>query len=217
MRGILERQMRKCWGLVCCRGQGGVGIRVAGTMHASCHADIGKMRECASVVLGACRPLLDLTCSLYHIPPRRACPNTMGQNSSSTCGNAACAAAISSIDDATLSLMKTGFTVSPGPRRVLVLARIQARVHGRAAGRAKGGYGGSDAAGPLRAGLRRATRRESNEAIWNVRRDDRDDVHYDPSTMRSPREHREADAPGARHVLRRCRTIHGSSPVSVCV
>ena len=73
MRGILERQMRKCRGLVCCRGQGGVGTRVAGTMHA-CHAGIGKMRECASPVLGACGPLLDLICSVYHFPPRRACP-----------------------------------------------------------------------------------------------------------------------------------------------
>ena len=34
------------------------------------------------------------------------------------CGNAACAAAISSIDDAALSSMKTGFTVSPRPRPV---------------------------------------------------------------------------------------------------
>jgi hypothetical protein len=34
------------------------------------------------------------------------------------CGNAACAAAISSINDAALSLMKTGFTVSPRPWRV---------------------------------------------------------------------------------------------------
>jgi hypothetical protein len=58
-------------------------------------------------------PVLDLTCSVYHIPPRRACSGGL-----STCGNAACAAAISSIDDAALSLMKTGFTVSPRPRRV---------------------------------------------------------------------------------------------------
>ena len=36
----------------------------------------------------------------------QACPGS----SPSTCGNAACAAAISSIDDTTLSLMKTGFT-----------------------------------------------------------------------------------------------------------
>ena len=34
------------------------------------------------------------------------------------CGNPECAAAISSIDDAALSLMKTGFTVSPRPRRM---------------------------------------------------------------------------------------------------
>jgi hypothetical protein len=51
----------------------------------------------------------------------------MGQYSLSTCGNAACAAAISSIDDATLSLMKTGFTVSPRPQRVLVVARTRSK------------------------------------------------------------------------------------------
>jgi hypothetical protein len=42
------------------RTQGGAGNRVAGTVHA-CHAGIGQMRECASAVLGACRPLPDLT------------------------------------------------------------------------------------------------------------------------------------------------------------
>jgi hypothetical protein len=137
--GILEWKMRKSRCRVCCRGQTGAN-RVAGTFNA-CYVAIGQMRECASAVFGVtlCRPspsVLDLTCSVYHIPPHRACP---GAQSPATCGNAACAAAISSIDDATLSLMKTGFTVSPGPRRVLVLARIQARVHGRAAGRAKEG------------------------------------------------------------------------------
>ena len=55
MRGILERQMRKCGGLVCCPGQGGVGDRVEGTLH-TCDAGIGKMRECASAVLGASTP-----------------------------------------------------------------------------------------------------------------------------------------------------------------
>ena len=115
--GILERQMRTCRGLVCSRGQGGVGNRVAGTVHA-CHAGIG----CANG-RARCWVLVDpswtlRTCSVYHIPPRRACPDTEGQYSPSTCGNAACAAAISSFDDATLSLMKTGFTVSPRPRRV---------------------------------------------------------------------------------------------------
>ncbi len=75
-----------------------------------------RMRECASVVSGVtlCLPsssVFDLTCSVYHIPPRRTC-----SGGPSTCGNAACAAAISSIDDAALDKMKTGFTVSPGPR-----------------------------------------------------------------------------------------------------
>jgi hypothetical protein len=44
----------------------------------------------------------------------------------STCGNA-CAAAISSIDDETLSLMKTGFTVSHRPRRVPEVARTRSK------------------------------------------------------------------------------------------
>ena len=57
----------------------------------------------------------------------------MGPFSLSTCDNAACAAAISSIDDKTLSLMETGFTVSPGPRRVLAVARTRSkRVYMRA-------------------------------------------------------------------------------------
>ena len=70
MRGILERQMRTC------RGQTGAS-RVAGTFNA-CYVGIGQMRECASAVFGVtlCRPspsVLDLTCSVYYIPPRRAC------------------------------------------------------------------------------------------------------------------------------------------------
>ena len=44
--------------------------------------------------------------------------------SPSSCGNSACAAAISSIDDAALSLMKTGFTVSPRLAGVCVYALL---------------------------------------------------------------------------------------------
>jgi hypothetical protein len=119
--------MRTCRGLVCCRGQGGVGNRVAGTLHA-CDAS----NRCANV-RALCWVLVDpsstlLTCSVYHIPPRRAC-----SGGPSACSNAACAAAISSIDDKTLSLMETGFTVSPGPRRVLAVARTRSkRVYMRA-------------------------------------------------------------------------------------
>ncbi len=54
---------------------------------------------------------LDLTCTLYHIPPRRACPSINDKYSKVTCGTSACAEVISSIDDLTLSLLKTGFTV----------------------------------------------------------------------------------------------------------
>ena len=119
--------MRTCRGLVCSRGQGGVGNRVAGTVHA-CHAGIG----CANG-RARCWVLVDpswtlRTCSVYHIPPRRACPDTEGHpHSPSTCGNAVCAAAISSIDDETLSLMKTGFTVSHRPRRVPEVARTRSK------------------------------------------------------------------------------------------
>ena len=42
---------------------------------------------------------------------RSACPALNGTRSAATCGNDACAAAISSIDDSTLTLMKTGFQV----------------------------------------------------------------------------------------------------------
>ena len=52
------------------------------------------------------------------------------------CGKAACAAAISSIDDAALSLMKTGFAVSPRPaaRAGGCVFALQARVHSQACG-----------------------------------------------------------------------------------
>ncbi len=57
-----------------------------------------------------------------------ACPAKSWPNSSATCGNTACATAISSIGDSTLSLMKTGFTAcgklpdSDGMKSVAVYA-----------------------------------------------------------------------------------------------
>ena len=131
-RGHSREQFHKCWGHMFCRGQSDVRNRVAGTFNA-CHAGMRQMRECASAVFGVtlCRPspsVLDLTCSVYHIPPRRACPDgPTGPDGASTCGNAECAAAISSIDDETLSLMKTGFTVSHRPRRVPEVARTRSK------------------------------------------------------------------------------------------
>ncbi len=132
-----DAQMR---GHVCCRGQWGVGNRVAGTFNAYRGMSWWHRNRCANVrawclVLPFSTLLpsvLDLTCSVYHIPPRRSCPVSRScpggsersdfspiwedilayPRSRSTCCNAACAAAISSIDDATLSQMKTGFTVS---------------------------------------------------------------------------------------------------------
>ncbi len=110
-------------GHVCFRGQTGGGNRVAGTFN-TCHAGIGQMRECASAVLPfvdppPSRPFLTLHAA-YHIPPRRSC---RGHRATRACRHKdACAAVISSIDDATLSQMKTGLTVSPRPRRVLAVA-----------------------------------------------------------------------------------------------
>ena len=118
-----------------------------------------RMCERGAWCLSALSPsLLDLTCSLCHIPPRRACAGTDGNaetmySPAAWCNYSACAEAISSIDDAVLILMKTGFTVLPRPRRVLVVACTRSkRVYMRARsgvrqGRAKGG---SDAAGAAR-------------------------------------------------------------------
>ena len=152
-RGHSREQFHKCWGHMFCRGQSDVRNRVAGTFNA-CHAGMRQMRECASAVFGVtlCRPspsVLDLTCSVYHISPRRACSGNAP--SPSTCGNAACAAAISSLDTATLSLMKTGFTVSPRPQRVLAGACTRSKRvcmterSGVQQGVQKGCVGGADA------------------------------------------------------------------------
>jgi hypothetical protein len=75
---------------------------------------------------GHCRCFIDalvdldlLALSVHHVPPRRAC-STGTSSQPKTCGNQECSSAISSINDAALSLMKTGFTVSP--RRLRALA-----------------------------------------------------------------------------------------------
>ena len=170
-----------------------------------------RMCERGAWCLSALSPsLLDLTCSLCHIPPRRACPGTDVDNetmySPSTCDNSACAEAISSIDDAVLFSMKTGFTVLPRPRRVLVVACTRSkRVYMRARsgvrqGRAKGVV--LTQLGPPGTGLRRAARaRRLSNCFAHLR---------SRHGMRTPREHRDADAPGAQHLRRRCATIDGS-------
>jgi hypothetical protein len=53
--------------------------------------------------------------------------NGMDMYSPSLCGNDECAKTISAIDDATLSLFKTGMKVSPRPRRVLAVARTRSK------------------------------------------------------------------------------------------
>ena len=117
------------------------------------------------------------------------------------CGNAACTAAISSIDDAVLFLMKTGLTVSPRPRRVLVVARTRSK---RVYMRARSGV--LTQMGPPGAGLRRAARGQSFKGIWILRRLSTFGkwiASLSASSrhgMRSPREHREADALDPRHL-----------------
>ncbi len=107
-----------------------------------------RLCERGAWCLSALLSLLDLTCSLYHISPRRACSCGVqeegeegpeeGGSGSGTASGTACAAALYSIDDMTLSLMKAGFTVSPRGRAAAraggcVYAR-QARVHDSALG-----------------------------------------------------------------------------------
>ena len=124
MGGMLERQMSNV---------GVSGVREDKEVQATesrahrTHATLASTdaRWCERGVGGLWNPLslLDLTCSLCHIPPRRACPCETGSATESATESAsACAAAINFIDDMTLSLMKAGFTVSPRPRRVLAVA-----------------------------------------------------------------------------------------------
>jgi hypothetical protein len=75
---------------------------------------------------GHCRCFIDawvdldlLALSVHHVPPHSACDSGTSSQPKS-CGNQECESAISSINDAALSLMKTGFTVSP--RRLHALA-----------------------------------------------------------------------------------------------
>ena len=58
-----------------------------------------------------------LALSGYRVPPHRACSS--GTSSQTQSCNPDCASAISSIDNAALSLMKKGFEVSPGRLRAL--------------------------------------------------------------------------------------------------
>jgi hypothetical protein len=117
--------------------------------------------------------------------------------------------------------MKTGFTVSlapPAARAGGCVLALQARVHesalGRAAGRAKGGVSGADAA--TRAGLRRAARQRLAEEHYSLR--NLFQLSCDLRSrhgMRSPREHRDADAPGAQLLRRRYHPIDEFKHVSV--
>ena len=121
--------------------------------------------------------VLDLTCSVYHISPRRACPGTADQPprySQATCGNAVCAAAISSFDTATLSLMKTGFKVSPRLQRVLAVAVARTRSKrvcmtersGVLQGVQRGGGWGALTRLAPRAGLRCSARQRFAKDFW---------------------------------------------------
>jgi hypothetical protein len=72
----------------------------------------------------------------------------------------------------------------------------------------KGGFGGADAA--TRAGLRRAARQRWAKGLYSLRNlfqlsDDLRSRHG----MRSPRGHRDADAPGAQHLRRGFHPIDG--------
>jgi len=172
--------------------------------------------------------VLDLTCSVYHISPRRACPGTADQPprySQATCGNAVCAAAISSFDTATLSLMKTGFKVSPRLQRVLAVAVARTRSKrvcmtersGVLQGVQRGGGWGALTRLAPRAGLRCSARQRFAKDFWIFERRARLLDHLRARhRMLSPSKHREADAPDARHVRRRLRAICRFLHVSVC-
>ena len=215
-RGHSREQFHKCWGHMFCRGQSDVRNRVAGTFNA-CHAGMRQMRECASAVFGVtlCRPspsVLDLTCSVYHISPRRACSGNAP--SPSTCGNAACAAAISSLDTATLSLMKTGFTVSPRPQRVLAgactrskrVCRSLRERSGVLQGVQKGVWGALTRLAPPRAGLPCSARQRFAKDSWTLKRLFQ---FYDDLRAR----HRMLSPPSVvqHHQLQQYTPLHGSS------
>jgi hypothetical protein len=213
-RGILERQMRNCRGHVCCRGQGGAGNRVAGTMHA-CHAGSGKMRECASAVFGVtlCRPP----------PPSRPRPDMLCLSHPTTQSVLwgpvnvwqRCVRGGDQLDRRRGPVLDEdrlhGFA-PPAAREGGCVLALPARVHesalGRATGRAKGGMWGADAA--TRAGLRRAARQRWEKEHYCLR--NLFQLSCDLRSrhgMRSPREHRDADAPGAQLLRRRLHPIDG--------
>jgi hypothetical protein len=167
-----------------------------------------------------------LALSVHYVPPHshRACSSGTWNGTAfvpKSCGNPECASAISSINDTALSLMKTGFTVCL--RRVLAAPCTRSkRLYMRAlsgvrpvAGRAKRGVGGADAA--TRAGLRRAARRRLAKGSHKLRNQFQFSVYLRSSHgMRSPREHRDTDARGARHLRRSCHPIYGPRHVSLC-
>ena len=70
-----------------------------------------RLLSCHAGCLSPTTHSLSTLHALPHIPPRRACPSINDKYSKVTCGTSACAEVISSIDDLTLSLLKTGFTV----------------------------------------------------------------------------------------------------------
>ena len=217
-----DAQIHKCWRL---RQQ-------AHSTHAMLASDRCTHVRVPCLVLPLVDPsspsVLDLTCSVYHISPRRACPGTADQPprySQATCGNAVCAAAISSFDTATLSLMKTGFTVSPRPQRVLAgactrskrVCRSLRERSGVLQGVQKGVWGALTRLAPPRAGLRCSARQRFAKDFWIFERRARLLDHLRARhRMLSPSKHREADAPDARHVRRRLRAICRFLHVSVC-
>jgi len=217
-----DAQIHKCWRL---RQQ-------AHSTHAMLASDRCTHVRVPCLVLPFVDPsspsVLDLTCSVYHISPRRACPGTADQPprySQATCGNAVCAAAISSFDTATLSLMKTGFKVSPRLQRVLAVAVARTRSKrvcmtersGVLQGVQRGGGWGALTRLAPRAGLRCSARQRFAKDFWIFERRARLLDHLRARhRMLSPSKHREADAPDARHVRRRLRAICRFLHVSVC-
>jgi hypothetical protein len=93
--------------------------------------------------------------------------------------------------------MKTGFTVLPRPRRVLVVDCTRSK---RVYMRARSGV--LTQLGPPGAGLRRVARGQSIKGIWSLRRLSTFGKWSESSRhgMRTPREHREADALDPRHL-----------------
>jgi hypothetical protein len=176
------------------------------------------MRECASAVLGACRPLLDLTYMLsLSLPTTQGLPYHNGSALSVHVwqrwvrgGDQLDRRRGPVLDQDRLHGLALPAARARGCAYALQAraARVRESALGRAAGRAKGAVGGADAA--TRAGLRRAARRRLAKEHYSLRNlfqlsDDLRSRHG----MRSPREHRDADALGAQHLRRRYHPIDG--------